>query len=348
MTNIAAEISARLAGQTESVCRHYLSSGKRHGRYWLVGDVANNPGKSLFVRLAGPPSGPGAAGRWRDAATGQHGDVLDLIQLTRELPTLSAAMDDARAFLGTASPSEPPRPLMMPRDNAEAARRLFRSAKDLTGTLAQAYLRSRRIDCSLPQHVLRFHPRCYFRPNERAERQSWPALLAAVTDLSGTITGVQRTYLARDGHDKAPFEEPRRALGHLHGHAVRLGRTSNVLAVGEGLETMLSLRTLAPDLPIAAALSSSHLANLILPSGLSRLYIALDDDVAGREAAEHLRARADAAGIAAHLLIPPRDDWNTALQDAGRARCCAQLADQLHRDDTARFLAAATAIDVMA
>jgi DNA primase len=111
---------------------------------------------------------------------------------------------------------------------------------------------------------------------------------------------------------------------------------------------MLSLRTLAPDLPIAAALSSSHLANLILPSGLSRLYIALDDDVAGREAAEHLRARADAAGIAAHLLIPPRDDWNTALQDAGRARCCAQLADQLHRDDTARFLAAATAIDVMA
>jgi hypothetical protein len=47
-------------------------------------------------------------------------------------------------------------------------------------------------------------------------------------------------------------------------------------------------------------------------------------------------------------LIPPRDDWNTALQDAGRARCCAQLADQLHRDDTARFLAAATAIDVMA
>ena len=38
------------------------------GRYWVVGDVMNTPGRSLYVRLTGPDSGPGAAGKWTDAA----------------------------------------------------------------------------------------------------------------------------------------------------------------------------------------------------------------------------------------------------------------------------------------
>ena len=60
----------------------YLSNGRRQGRYWLVGDVANTPGRSLFVRLSGPESGKGAAGKWTDAATGEHGDLLDLIAMS--------------------------------------------------------------------------------------------------------------------------------------------------------------------------------------------------------------------------------------------------------------------------
>ena len=41
------------ARDAEAVCRHYLSNGRREGRYWLVGDVRNTPGRSLFVRLKG-------------------------------------------------------------------------------------------------------------------------------------------------------------------------------------------------------------------------------------------------------------------------------------------------------
>jgi len=62
----AAELAQRLARDAEAVCRHYLSSGRREGRYWLVGDVRNTPGRSLFVRLKGPESGKGAAGKWTD------------------------------------------------------------------------------------------------------------------------------------------------------------------------------------------------------------------------------------------------------------------------------------------
>ena len=43
----------------------------------MVGDVNNTPGRSMFVRLSGPESGKGAAGKWTDAATGEHGDLLD-------------------------------------------------------------------------------------------------------------------------------------------------------------------------------------------------------------------------------------------------------------------------------
>ncbi len=67
----------------EAVCRHYLSNGRREGRYWLVGDVDNTPGRSLYRAPAGARDRPGAAGKWTDAATGEHGDLLDLIAANR-------------------------------------------------------------------------------------------------------------------------------------------------------------------------------------------------------------------------------------------------------------------------
>jgi hypothetical protein len=66
MPRDASELAHRLAREAEAVCRHYLSNGRREGRYWLVGDVRNTPGRSMFVRLKGPEAGRGAAGKWTD------------------------------------------------------------------------------------------------------------------------------------------------------------------------------------------------------------------------------------------------------------------------------------------
>ncbi|HCZ01526.1 MAG TPA: DNA primase, partial [Rhodobacter sp.] len=66
------EILRDLSQNAESVCRHYLPAGRREGSYWMVGDLQNNPGRSLFVRLTGPTSGAGASGKWTDSATGEH------------------------------------------------------------------------------------------------------------------------------------------------------------------------------------------------------------------------------------------------------------------------------------
>ncbi len=63
MDSAAADLAHRLARDAEAVCRHYLPAGRREGRYWLAGDVENSPGRSLYVRLRGPESGKGAAGK---------------------------------------------------------------------------------------------------------------------------------------------------------------------------------------------------------------------------------------------------------------------------------------------
>jgi hypothetical protein len=66
MRHDAAELAHRLARDAEAVCRHYLSNGRREGGYWLVGDVRNTPGRSMFVRLKGAESGKGPAGKWTE------------------------------------------------------------------------------------------------------------------------------------------------------------------------------------------------------------------------------------------------------------------------------------------
>jgi len=315
MTLTTRDVAERLSVRAESVCAYYLSNGRREGNYWLVGDVHNTPGRSMYVRLTGPTFGAGAAGKWTDAAVGSHGDLLDLIRLRLDLPSLHEARVEALRFL---SEPEPERRTPVPREpvpsnSVPAARRLFAASKPLAGTLAETYLRARGITCSLLLPALRFHPRCYHRQADGTLVER-PALIAAITDLAGDLTAVQRTYLADDGSGKATIEEPRRSMGDVLGHAVRIGIAADVLAAGEGLETMLALRSLLPELPMAASTSANHLAAIALSPSLRRLYIAHDHGLTGRAAAEHLMARAREMGIDVRLLSPVGDDdWNTDL-----------------------------------
>ena len=314
----AAELAHRLARDAEAVCRHYLSNGRREGRYWLVGDVGNTPGRCLFVRLKGPDSGKGAAGKWTDAATGDHGDLLDVIREIAASVEFRDVADEARAFLSLPRPElgmrDQARDLSAPRGSPESARRLFAMSQPISGTIVEAYLRKRGITALHGSGTLRFHPRCYYRPDADAPTETWPALIAAVTDLDGRITGAHRTWLDPSGRDKAPIDTPRRAMGNLLGHGVRFGVAHDVMAAGEGIETMLSLRCVMPTMPMVAALSATHLAAILFPATLRRLYIARDDDPAGDAALASLIDRAAEAGIEAMALSPALGDFNEDLR----------------------------------
>jgi hypothetical protein len=339
MRTQAAELAHRLARDAEAVCRHYLSNGRREGRYWLVGDIHNTPGRSLYVRLHGPSAGKGAAGRWNDAATGEHGDLLDVIAAACSLNGIGAAMDEARLFLGMAR-STPSPPSPAPSGSPDAAERLFRMSKPIAGTLATLYLMARGITAGGDTSSLRFHPHCWYRPApERPDdtRDAWPALIAAVTDLDSRVNAVQRTWLDPSGKRKAPIASPRRAMGQLLGNAVRFGVVRDVMAVGEGIETILSLHGILPDLPLAAALSATHLTAIRLPPTLRRLYVVRDNDPAGHRAAEELTARAEAAGIEAVTLTPALGDFNDDLRQLGADLLAASIRPQLTQEDVIRF-----------
>ena len=331
-----AEIVRRLAERAEEVCRHYLSNGRKIGGYWIVGDRRNAKGRSLFLRLQGPISGKGARGKWTDGATGEHGDLLDIIASSVAVGRHVDALIEAERFLGVH------RSLSTPtnRYRDASAARLLAAAEPIAGTPAETYLRSRGIDRPATADALRYHPKCYYRCIDTDRRLAAPAMLASVSDNAGRITGLLRTFLSADGSQKAPIESPRRAMGVLAGNGVRFGPHDDVMAVGEGVETMLSLRTAMPTLSMIAALSAAHLAALVPPVQLRRFYIAADGDAAGRNAAARLAQRLSALSIEAILLTTRRKDFNDDLISDGADMLAAHLADQLTADDRQRFFRA--------
>ena len=342
MARDASELAHCLARNAEAVCRHYLSNGRREGRYWLVGDVQNSPGRSMFVRLTGPESGKGAAGKWTDAATGEHGDLLDVIRESCGLVDFKDVADEARSFLVMPRPEpEPkrrPRPASAPAGSPESARRLFAMSQPISGTCVETYLRRRGITALHGTGALRFHPHCYYRPDSHSPAETWPAMIASVTNLDSRITGVHRTWLAPDGSGKAPVDTPRRAMGDLLGNAVRFDIACDVMAAGEGIETMLSLRMVLPHMPVVAALSAAHLGQLLFPATLRRLYIASDDDPAGDGAMRNLIERARGVGIEAITLSPRLGDFNEDILTLGIDALRAALRVQIAAEDVARFM----------
>ena len=184
--------------------------------------------------FTGPDSGPGAAGKWTDAATGEHGDLLDLIGLNRNLPGLGEAMDEARCFLALPRPPipspthlghAPPQQADPPKPRAAC----FVPAAPFPARRPRPICAPAASPARLDWPALRYHPSVYYRETDDAPLESWPALLAAVTDLDGTITGIQRTWLdpRRPDQGAACRSAPRPRPSARQRRALRQGRATS-------------------------------------------------------------------------------------------------------------------------
>jgi hypothetical protein len=137
----------------------------------------------------------------------------------------------------------------------EWARRLWAECRPLAGTPAEFYLRARSITIptgpAVAFHGALKHP---------GSNHPYPCMVAAVTDAVGQIFGIHRTFLAASGKRKADVTPAKMMAGVCLGKCVRFGRPGEesgyVLAIGEGIESCLSVRQ-ATGLPIWAALSLS-------------------------------------------------------------------------------------------
>src|SRR6476469_9980182 len=97
MTDIG-EISRRLADRAEDVARSLFPHGKRVGHEWCVGGTNGDACKSLKIHLSGHK-----AGVWCDFATGESGDLLDLMGVVKGVP-LADVLTEAKAIVGIQSP----------------------------------------------------------------------------------------------------------------------------------------------------------------------------------------------------------------------------------------------------
>lgn len=194
---------------------------------------------------------------------------------------------------------------------ARQARRCWDECLPIGGTIAERYLRGRGITCDLPA-TLRFHPECW----HGATATRHPALVAAVTGGNGPA--IHRTYLRPDGSGKAGLDGgDKLMLGATTGGAVRLTDGGTRLVVAEGIETALSLACggiLRGPETIWAALSTSGMRGLRLPTRSGALVVATDGDEPGREAGHDLAARAHALAWTVSTLDPGDGlDFNDAL-----------------------------------
>lgn len=235
-TYTVAEIKDMLLARIEDVVQTYAPPAKgshtTHGKYFTL-----NPGRadksvgSFWIQMTGSK-----AGNWRDHATGDYGDVLDLIGLS--LGTDAAGtFREARAFLGLATLSpEDRRAREQAAARAKARRReaervelrakekrsrramqLWLSGRaQIKGTPVEGYLRGARgIDLARlgrQPGALRYLERTLYRhmdddTGEVFERD-FPAMATVVVGPNGKPAAVHRTYLDRDPASGAWVKAP--------------------------------------------------------------------------------------------------------------------------------------------
>jgi len=197
-------------------------------------------------------------------------------------------------------------------NRSQAALAIWQSAKPAQGTSVQTYLASRGICVPTPD-ALRFYAGL-----KHPSGGLWPAMVALVTNGAvGTPVAVHRTFLARNGVGKAPVDPQKMMFGPCRGGAVRLADPSDVLMVGEGIETCLAAM-LASGHPAWAALSTSGLRGLDLPTGVRDVIVLADGDEAGEAAAQDCALRWRRQGRRVRIARPPHGlDFNDLL--LGRA-----------------------------
>jgi putative DNA primase/helicase len=194
----------------------------------------------------------------------------------------------------------------------QTALAIWQSAKPAQGTPVETYFASRGIFLPIPD-ALRFHAGL-----KHPSGGMWLAMVALVTNgADGTPLAIHRTFLARDGNGKAAIEPAKMMLGPCRGGVVRLGRPTDVLMVGEGIETCLAAMQASRD-PAWAALSTSGLRSLDLPRDVPDVIVLADGDEAGEAAARDCAFRWKRQGRPVRIARPPRGmDFNDLLVNCG-------------------------------
>lgn len=314
------QVAERLSRNIEALVWELLPAGRKENGCWRIGSLAGEAGASMSVVLTGPKRG-----RWRDFASGEGGDALDLVAECRFQGDRQDAFAWAQQWTGIAVE---PRPAAAKTRSANPARtnlgkitERWEQAWPLRrGDPVDRYLLGRAIDLAKlgrAPRALRYHPALWNR--ERAA--AGPAMVAAITSLKGQLLAVHRTWLDvnADGVTKAALKEPKMTWGFYLGGGIRLWRGASGLPwqampdgetvmIGEGLEDTLSAITLWPCYRALCAVSLSAMLATQLPPAAATVLILQQNDHPKSTAADLLGRvvqRWRGEGRAVRVLRPP-------------------------------------------
>jgi len=247
------EIVASLQARVRDVAEAYAPGGHVDGgRYWALHPTRGDRKIGSFqVGLTGS-----YAGRWMDFSTGEHGDMLDLIQLSLGTDR-KGALDEARRFLGLADETPAQRAERQraaeraaqarAREAARAeeeakrkrarAHRLWLDCLPIEGTPVAAYLAARGIgpgQLGRAPNAIRYAPRLAYRHVDQDTGEiiegEWPAMVTAIMGPhveggAAAFWGAHRTWLDREASGrwwKAPVPKAKKVVGSVLSGYVRL------------------------------------------------------------------------------------------------------------------------------
>lgn len=359
-----AEIVAMLSERIESLARDLLPAGHydQGQRMWRCGDVGGSQaGQSLVVWLSGAKQG-----QWYDFAAAEGGDGITLIRKHHGLDGV-AAIQWAKDWLGISPYTGRPTKRREPgvdgarqatghriersdlRHRQASALALWRSAVPAPGTIVEAYLRGRGITLPPPAtlRLLPLHQHlesgavlpCMLQAVQAEDgrrfltvNRLWFELPGRPVTANGSLAMAVRDILAL-GPDtptvKTHLSPPRKAYGPYKGGAVRLEPAGSTLAIGEGAETLLSVKQYRPDWTVWSAVALANIRNVWIPPQVDELVIIRDGDLpdsrahaaADRIVDEVARmARDTGRALKVRAADPPTGfDFNDGLRGAAEA-----------------------------
>lgn len=267
------------------------------------------------------------------------------------------AVKEVAQFLEGRVISTPPRPSHAPQtrtwevseENLQRLREVWQSTDALAGSIGETYLRSRGIECDLPdEDEVRFHRRLHYWDNDsRRSLGYFPGIVSMVRSPErGEPLTLHRIYLSPQG-EKARVPSPKKLMSAaIDGAISQLGAVirlypleGDCIAVTEGIETALAVRSAHPGLPVWACYSASMLTNFRPPQGVKRVLIwgDLDESGAGQIAAAKLAIRLKHRGVESRVILPAdgavyvKNDPNLGWYSRDESR--ADLVSCLEADD---------------
>jgi DNA primase len=249
-----------------------------------------------------------AAGFYHCFGCGAGGDAIRFVMASEGLRFIEALRWLGAADLPAIDPTQ--RALAAAEDAAERAtaiaeaRAVWNNAAPAAGTPAETYVQARGITTPLPPSI-RFARTYAWRDRETGEvGPNLPALIGAVVDAAGDVTGIQRIFLADGGRAKARMRNPKRTLGRVLGGALRLGPPAAELIVCEGPEDGLTLAQELPGASVWAALGTSMMPAVQYPPEVRSIVLAGDNNAAGRGAVDAAALALTDAGYAVRTMYP--------------------------------------------